>query len=108
MACAGGGDVRLVQALLSAGAQHSLRAKDGQCALHRACASGCLEVINALLSAGAVTDLRNCRGKLPLDMAPPELRPKVELLIQRAKEEGGQQGGRWRGRAGAVAAEEGL
>ena len=95
------GHVDVVHALLSAGAKVDMLTASGMTPLHITCQVGHIEVIRALLSAGGQAGLRDKSGMTPLDVVPPALRPEVELLVQRTKDESrGSAGGDERGSAG--------
>ena len=77
-------------ALLSAGAKVDLHSTSGMSPLNVACQGGHMEVIRVLLSAGVQADLRAVNGMTPLDALPTGLRPEVEQLVRRAREDRGK------------------
>lgn len=63
------GELRYVEALLSAGADPNRSADNGSCSLHAATANGSVAIVDALIDAGAHPDPQDRYGKTPLMLA---------------------------------------
>ena len=80
--------MEVVRALLAAGAQADLQAKDRWTAMHAACSRGHVGVVRALLFARRRPDQSAGCGMTSLDVAPKGVHTVLERLLREGEREG--------------------
>jgi ankyrin repeat protein len=83
-AAAAGGDVRLCNLLIAAGADVDAKQHGGYTPLHEAAQSGNLEMVDAFLAAGADPILRDDEGRTAADLAAQQGHAAIASLLRRA------------------------
>lgn len=86
MLAASAGHLPIVESLLAAGCDLTLKSADGGTVLHRAAGQGYLAIVEKLLAAGCDPNLKDLKGLTPLQVAESKHKGDWELVVSCLKQ----------------------